>query len=78
MGDSGPALRTHARSRPDSPDLNPNELLNHDLKANAVGRKRAKTKEELITNTVHQLESRKATPQIIANHFREKHVKYAA
>jgi len=61
-----------------SPDLNPDELLNHDLKANAVGRKRAKTKEELITNTIHHLESRKATPQVIANLFREKHVRYAA
>lgn len=61
-----------------SPDLNPDELLNHDLKANAVGRKRAKTKLELIENVTNHLESRKATPTIIANLFKEKHVAYAA
>jgi transposase len=63
---------------PYSPDLNPDELLNHDLKANAVGRKRARTKDELIDNATSHLESRKATPAVISNLFREKHVRYAA
>ncbi|NJR53703.1 MAG: IS630 family transposase, partial [Acaryochloris sp. CRU_2_0] len=31
-----------------SPELNPDELLNHDVKANAVGRKRARTNSEMM------------------------------
>lgn len=61
-----------------SPDLNPDELLNHDLKANAVGRKRARTQEEMIANATRHLEARAATPPIVANFFREQHVAYAA
>jgi transposase len=33
-----------------SPELNRDELLNHNVKANAVGRKRAKTKLEMMEN----------------------------
>jgi transposase len=61
-----------------SPHLNPDELLNHDLKANAVGRKRARTKEELIANATDHLEGRARTPEIVAAFFRERHVRYAA
>lgn len=61
-----------------SPDLNPDELLNHDLKANAVGRKRVRNEEELVANAEAHLESRAATPHIVAAFFREKHVRYAA
>src|SRR5450759_4229715 len=34
----------------DSPDLNPDEFLNHDVKANAVGRQRLENQTELIAN----------------------------
>jgi transposase len=61
-----------------SPDLNPDELLNHDLKANAVGRKRARSKEEMVGNATRHLEDRAATPHVVANFFREEHVRYAA
>lgn len=61
-----------------SPDLNPDELLNHDLKANAIGRKRARNKDELIANAKAHLEGRAATPEIISNFFKEEHVRYAA
>jgi transposase len=61
-----------------SPDLNPDELLNHDLKANAVGRKRARSKEEMTANAIRHLEGRAATPDIVANFFKEQHVRYAA
>lgn len=61
-----------------SPHLNPDEILNHDLKANAVGRKRARNKAELIANTTAHLESRQATPEIVARFFQERHVRYAA
>ena len=62
----------------DSPDLNPDEILNHDLKANAVGRKRAKNREELVANAVEHLESRARTPERVAAYFQERHVRYAA
>lgn len=61
-----------------SPHLNPDELLNHDLKANAVGRKRARNKEELIANATNHLGWRAGTPEIVAAFFREAHVRYAA
>lgn len=61
-----------------SPELNPTELLNHDLKANAIGRKRARTKTELVANVTAHLKGRAATPRIVANFFREEHVRYAA
>lgn len=61
-----------------SPELNPDELLNHDLKANAIGRKRARTQEELEENTIEHLEERAASPERVAAYFRERHVAYAA
>jgi transposase len=61
-----------------SPPLNPDELLNHDLKANAVGRKRARNKEELIANATRHLEGRASTPEVVARFFKEEHVRYAA
>lgn len=61
-----------------SPQLNPDELLNHDIKANAVGRKRVKTKEEMLENIRRHLHRRQKQPQVIRNFFREKHVSYAA
>ena len=61
-----------------SPELNPDELLNHDIKANAVGRKRVKTKEKMMENVRRYLHRRQKQPQVIRNFFREKHVSYAA
>lgn len=61
-----------------SPDLNPDEILNHDLKANAVGRKRARNRDELVANAVDHLESRARTPARVAAYFQELHVRYAA
>lgn len=61
-----------------SPELNPDELLNHDVKANAVGRQRAKNKTELIDNLRSYLRSTQRYPHVVQNFFREKHVAYAA
>lgn len=61
-----------------SPELNPDELLNHDVKANAVGRKRAKTKVEMIENVRRHLRRRQRQPAVIKRFFHEKHVAYAA
>lgn len=61
-----------------SPDLNPDEILNQDLKTNAIGKKRARTLEQLIANTTNHLLARKAQPQVVTGFFGEKHVRYAA
>jgi transposase len=61
-----------------SPDLNPDEYLNNDVKSNAVGRRRAATKTELKANVSAYLRSTQRQPQIVKSFFQERHVKYAA
>jgi transposase len=61
-----------------SPELNPDELLNHDVKANAVGRKRAKTKVDMMENVRRHLRRRQRQPEVIQRFFREKHVANSA
>ncbi|OWY64586.1 IS630 family transposase [cyanobacterium TDX16] len=61
-----------------SPELNPDELLNHDVKANAVGRQRTKNKTEMIENLRSYLRSTQRQPSIVQRFFHEKHVAYAA
>ena len=63
---------------PYSPDLNPDEQLNQDVKANAVGRKRAKDADELVGNVRSHLKRRQRTPRIIRNFFNAPSVRYAA
>jgi transposase len=60
-----------------SPELNPDEMLNHDVKSNAVGRRRAKNQGELIANTRSYLRSRQKQPAIVKHYFQEEHVRYA-
>jgi transposase len=61
-----------------SPDLNPDELLNQDIKSNAVGRKRAYNLSELLRNVRSFLFSRKRQPQKVRRYFLKKNVRYAA
>lgn len=61
-----------------SPDLNPDELLNQDVKTNAVGRKRARTLSELKSNLRSYLFGTQKKPEIVAAYFRKKEVAYAA
>lgn len=61
-----------------SPDLNPDELLNQDVKTNAVGRKRLRNKEDLLKNVRRYLWSTQRRPKKIKNYFRESHVLYAS
>lgn len=61
-----------------SPELNPDELLNHDVKANAVGRQRPKTQAEMINNIRSYLRSTQRQREIVQRFFHEKHVAYAA
>ncbi len=61
-----------------SPELNPDEILNQDVKSNAVGRKRAYSRDQLIKNVRSYLRSRQRKPYIVKNYFKEKHVQYAS
>lgn len=61
-----------------SPELNPDELLNQDVKSNALGRRRARDQAELLHNVRGYLRGRQRRPQIVRNYFREEHVRYAA
>jgi transposase len=61
-----------------SPELNPDELLNHDVKSNAVGKKRSHNQEELISHVRGYLRRRQMQPQVVQRYFLEKHVRYAA
>lgn len=61
-----------------SPDLNPDEMLNNDVKGNAVGRRRARYQEELIANVRGYLRSRQKQPGIVKKYFDKPSVSYAA
>jgi transposase len=61
-----------------SPELNPDELLNQDVKSNAVGRKRAPNQDSLVANVRGYLRSRQRKPHIMRRYFKEKNVQYAA
>ena len=61
-----------------SPQLNPDELLNQDVKANAVGRQRPRTQRELASNVRRFLWSAQHRPQKVQSYFHGPHVRYAA
>jgi transposase len=62
---------------PYSPELNPDEFLNQDVKSNAVRRKRPKNQEELLWNIRSYLASTQRQPQIVRNFFLAPSVQYA-
>jgi transposase len=61
-----------------SPELNPDEMLNRDVKSNALGRKRPTTLGDLMQSVRGYLRSRQRTPGIVRRYFLEPHVRYAA
>lgn len=61
-----------------SPDLNPDEMLNQDVKANAVGKKRPSNQKELMNNIRSYLNQRRSNREIVKRYFNEKSVRYAA
>jgi transposase len=61
-----------------SPDLNPDELLNQDVKSNALGRRRPETQHEMIDDVRSYLRSTQARPAIVRSYFQEEHVRYAS
>ena len=60
-----------------SPELNPTEYLNQDVKTNAAGKKRAHNVFELIKNIRRYLQNRQKRPKIVMNYFKVIYVNYA-
>lgn len=61
-----------------APELNPDELLNHDVKKAIATRSRPTDRNELIGAVRGHLRRRQKQPAIVKAFFREKHVQYAA
>ena len=60
------------------PELNPDELLNQDVKTNAVGKSRPTDRAGLLQAVRRHLHRRQKQPHVIRALFRERHVRYAA
>ncbi len=60
------------------PELNPDELLNQDVKTNGLGKSRPTNRTERIAIVRSHLYRRQKHPQMITNLCREQHVRYAA
>jgi len=61
-----------------SPELNPDEYLNQDVKSNAVGRCRPQTQDEMVQGIRGYLRSRQRQPHLVRKYFEAKSVSYAA
>jgi transposase len=61
-----------------SPELNPVELLNHDVKANAAGRRRARSANELRGQLHGYLRWRQRQPEVLVRFFEHPTTRYAA
>jgi len=60
-----------------SPDLNPDEFLNHDVKQNAVGRRRAVSRADMMADVRGYLRSTQKQPEIVKSYFHAPSVQYA-
>ena len=60
-----------------SPELNPDELLNQDLKRNALRERRPATKKELMNKTRSFMRSKQKRPAKVKRYFEGKYVRYA-
>jgi transposase len=61
-----------------SPDLNPDEFLNQDVKSNALGRQRPPTQTDLMAGVRSYLRSTQHQPEIVKRYFHAESVRYAA
>ena len=66
------------RLPPYSPELNPDEYLNQDVKSNAAGRQRPRDPDQMMANVRGYLRSTQRQPSLVANYFHAKPVRYAA
>lgn len=60
-----------------SPDLNPDEMLNQDVKTNAVGKKRPRDQKKLMANVRRYVSRRRSQPELVQRYFHEASVRYA-
>jgi transposase len=60
-----------------SPELNPDEYFNQDLKTNVVGKFRPASKEQLIAKVKAFSNSKKRNPQKVIKYFHANSVRYA-
>lgn len=60
-----------------SPELNPDEYLNQDVKDNAVGRQRPHDKEEMLVDVRGYLRSTQRQPEVVKGYFHHRATKYA-
>jgi len=61
-----------------SPELNPDELLNQDVKSNAVGRHRPIDRRDMISTVRSYVRGTQRRPPIVRSYFKAPHVSYAA
>jgi transposase len=61
-----------------SPELNPDEYLNQDVKTNAVGRMRPLNRTEMVGNIRAYLRTTQANRLLVKRYFHAKHVRYAS
>ena len=61
-----------------SPELNPDEFLNQDVKSNALGRQRPANQTEMIADLRFYLRSTQRQPGIVKSYFQADPVRYAA
>ena len=62
---------------PYSPELNPQEYLNQDVKTNIIGKRRPINKAQMKENVLDFMTSRKNDRRQVLKYFHEKLVRYA-
>lgn len=60
-----------------SPELNPDEYLNQDVKTNAVGQRRPHDKQQMLGDLRTYMRSTQQQPEIVKSYFRHPSAKYA-
>ena len=63
---------------PYSPELNPQEYVNQDVKTNIIGKKRPINKDQMRTNVEEFMNGRKNDKKQVQKYFHVSHVRYAA
>jgi transposase len=63
---------------PYSPELNPQEYVNQDVKTNVIGKKRPINKAQMRSNVEEFMKSRKSDKKQVQKYFHVSHVRYAA
>jgi transposase len=63
---------------PYSPELNPQEYVNQDVKTNVIGKKRPINKQQMRSNVNEFMLKRKKNKKQVQKYFHVRHVRYAA